>query len=210
LDNHEHRKLIRKIASRPGVKLVIVDSLSGGHRRDENSTSMLELVKFLAIMARDLNIPVLLIHHLRKKGLLEDNTVEIDRLRGSSTIVQTARVIWALDKPNSNDEHLRLRVIKSNIAKEPNPIGCQVDDKGVHFGETPKPISRMSAVDEAAEFLLSFFSDFSDESVEVQKVYEKAAEFGIQKRTLNTAKRQLGIRSRKERGKNGKWYWELP
>jgi len=207
LDNPSHRKLILKAASQPGVKALFFDSLSGGHKRDENSTRMLELVKFLAALARDRNIPVILIHHLRKKGHLDDNTVEMDRLRGSSSILQSARVIWALDDPDSSSGNKRLRVIKSNLGDKPNPIGYRVDENGVHFGNTPMLISKISAAEEAANFLRSILQDGP---VNAQEIYKTADEFGIQKRTLNAAKSILGISSEKEREKNGKWLWELP
>jgi putative DNA primase/helicase len=207
LDNFSHRKLILKAASQPEVKALFFDSLSGGHKRDENSTRMLDLVKFLAVLARDHKIPVLLVHHLRKKGNLDDNTVEMDRLRGSSSILQSARVIWALDDPDSNSGIKRLRVIKSNLGAKPNPIGYRVDENGVHFGNTPMPISKISAAEEAGSFLGSILQDGP---VDAQEIYKKADEFGIQKRTLNAAKSKLGVRSYKEREKNGKWFWELP
>jgi hypothetical protein len=40
---------------------------------------------------------------------------------------------------------------------------------------------------------------------------EEAKQEGIAKRTLDRAKKDLGIKSRKQRGKtDGPWFWELP
>ena len=46
-------------------------------------------------LARDTGKPVLCTHHLRKKGLQDGEAVTLDRLRGSSATVQTARLVWA-------------------------------------------------------------------------------------------------------------------
>jgi hypothetical protein len=206
LDNTTHRTKILKTASRPEEATLIFDYLSGGHTRDENSPQMLPITKFLATLARDRNIPVILIHHLRKMGAFEEKGARTERIRGSSSIAQLARVIWLIDDPNSADGYKRLSVGKLNIAKKPDPIGYKVDEDGVHFGKTPQPIIKKSALDGAIEFLRELLADGA---VEAKEIFETAAEFGIQKRTLSAAKSRLGIRSRREGGKNGKWFWEM-
>jgi hypothetical protein len=41
-------------------------------------------------------------------------------------------------------------------------------------------------------------------------VVEEAKEEGIAFATLKRAKKDLGVKSRKERGMGGEWFWELP
>lgn len=135
----DHRRALEVAARRPDVGLVIVDSLSGacGGKCDENSTDMLRLVKWLATLARNLQKPVVVSHHLRKKGLIDGTGTEVtlDRIRGSSAITQMCRLAWAIDAPDKREpDKLRLSVIKSNLAKFPTPLGLVIDEGGIVFG----------------------------------------------------------------------------
>jgi RecA/RadA recombinase len=206
LDNQKHKERIREAASVPGVKLLIVDSLSGTSRRNENSTDMLDLVRFLAQLARDKNIAILLTHHLRKRGKMDTYSVELDRLRGSSSIVQPARVIWAMDNPNSSTGYKRLRVIKSNLGQKPQSIGYEIGESGINFGPSPEPFAKPSETEESVEFLKNMLANGP---CDAQVVLTEAEKNGIHERTLREAKTQLRIRSEKEGGSNGKWVWYL-
>jgi len=149
LCNAAHRRAIEQAAKRDDVRLIILDSLSGARAsQDENSSKVLESTQWLAALARDTGKPVLATHHLRKRGLLDGDgdAVELDRVRGSSAVVQLARVVWALDKPVEGDAALRVSVIKSNLAKFPEPLGMVIDDAGrVHFDGAPKAKPQISA-----------------------------------------------------------------
>jgi hypothetical protein len=208
LDNPVHRNRIIEAASQPEVKLLIVDSLSGSNTRDENSTKMLGLVKFLAQLALDNNIAILLTHHLRKRGKMDTNTVELERLRGSSSIVQPARVIWAMDNPNISMGYKRFRVIKSNLGQKPQPIGYMIDASGIRFGPSPslEQTVKSSAKEDAVLFLRSMLAAGP---CDAQIVLAEAVKSGIGERTLNSAKGLLGICSEKEGGPKGKWVWHL-
>jgi hypothetical protein len=169
---------------------------------------MLGTIKFLAQLARDKKIAVLLIHHLRKKGEKDTISVDLERLRGSSSIVQTARVVWAMDNPNNSTGYKRLRGIKSNLGKLAPAIGYTIDDSGISFGSLPNPeqIEKSSAKREAHLFLRSMLAAGS---CDAQAILAEAKENGIAERTLNTAKADLGVRSEREGGPNGKWVWHL-
>jgi hypothetical protein len=208
LDNDTHRNLLTSAASLPGVMLLVVDSLSGSSRKDENTTKMLGPIKFLAQLARDKNIAILLIHHLRKKGDKDINSVDLERLRGSSSIVQTARVVWAMDNPNNSTGYQRLRGIKSNLGKLAPAIGYIIDDSGISFGSLPNPeqTDKKSAKGDALTLLRRMLAAGS---CDAQAILAEAKENGIAERTLNTAKAELGVRSEKEGGPNGKWVWRL-
>jgi len=208
LDNEIHRNLMVSAASLPGVMLLVVDSLSGSSRKDENTTKMLGPIKFLAQLARDKNIAVLLIHHLRKKGEKDTNSVDLERLRGSSSIVQTARVVWAMDNPNNSTGYKRLRGIKSNLGKLAPAIGYIIDDLGISFGSLPitEQSEKTSAKEDAHIFLRRMLESGPRDA---QEILAEAKQNGIAERTLNAAKSELGIRSEREGGPNGKWVWHL-
>lgn len=60
-----------------------------------------------------------------------------------------------------------------------------------------------TSIDEAKDFLKELLAD---EAVESNIVLKEAKENGIHERTLNRAKKQLGITSKRE---NKKWYWHI-
>ena len=208
LDNKMHRERIIEAASMPGVKLLVVDSLSGSSQKDENTTKMLGPTKFLAQLARGKHIAILLIHHLRKKGKMDTNSVEMDRLRGSSSIVQIARVIWAMDNPIISGGYKRLRGIKCNLGLLAPPIGYMIDASGIRFGPSPCPeqTEKTSAKEDAVVFLRSMLAAGP---LDAHAILEEAEKNGICVRTLNTAKAELEVRSEREGGPKGKWVWYL-
>jgi hypothetical protein len=206
LDNPLHKQALHSLAFRDDVRLIIVDSLRGIHSGDENSSDLIGLVKWLAELARDSNRPILLTHHLRKRGIFDgEDGPNLDRLRGSSAIVQPARVVWALDLPDPLDkEHKRLSVIKSNLARFPEAVGMRIGDDGVTFDNAPEPPRAYTELDKAVDFLLALLKAAPRPSKEIE---EEANGAGISSPTVKRAKRKLGIHSvKKEEG----WYWSLP
>ncbi len=202
----EHAGSLANIAMRPEVKLIVMDSLSGASRGNEDkSEQTIPLVKFLAELARDIKKPLILTHHLRKRSLFDTDTIDLDRLRGSSAIAQFARMIWALDRPDAaKKEHKRLSVIKSNLARFPDPIGMVIDEKGVSFGEAPESPRLETTSDRAIELLRTICQH------EPQPYSKIAAEFegaGISEATLKRTKTKLNIVSTK---RADGWYWSLP
>lgn len=205
LDNLDHQAAIIKAASEPEVKLIVVDSLSGGTRRNsKNSNEMIVVGKFLAELARDTGKPVLVSHHLRKKGLLDGDSITLDRLRDSSAIAQTARVIWAIDTPNPElPDSKRLYVIKNNLAKYPDPIGLEITGSGLEFGDAPELPKKETQADKARDLLLMLLSSQPASQDEVEAA---ARGSGISMPTINRVKPKLGIVSRKI---GNAWYWGL-
>lgn len=204
LDNRAHQAAIIEKAHLPGVKLVIVDSLSGANSKRENDTEVKAVTEFLSGLARDTGKPILLTHHLRKKGLLDTNTITLDRLRGSSAIVQEARVIWALDKPNPNTTQLRLSMIKNNLGRFSNPLGLEIDEAGLKFGEPPQEPRPETKVDKAVDLIMALLQR---EPVPSAKMEDELHQAGFSDRTIKAAREALKIEPirMKER-----WYWSLP
>jgi len=205
LDLTEHQDQVTDMANWPDVRLVVVDSLRGAHRGDENSSSI-EVVKWLAQLARDTNKPVLLTHHLRKRGLLDlDGTISLDRVRGSSAIIQTSRVVWAIDRPDIETEARRLSVIKSNLTRFPDPVGLEISDAGIEFGEAPEKPHEDTPTERAIDLLRSILAD---EPMKQPDIEAEAKGAGVAWFAVRQAKKRLGIVS-KRKGLDG-WYWALP
>ena len=206
LDDPAQRAEIEFIAKRPSLSLIVVDSLRAATRGDENSSTTIQAVLWLASLARDHRLAVLLLHHLRKRSLQDrPDAVTLDRLRGSSAIVQPARVVWALDAPDPMRPELRrLSVIKSNLAKFPEPVGFQITDSGLIFGPAPQPPKPETQEDKAADLLMALLQKGP---MRVAKLQEEAEGAGISWRTMQRAKMRLGIVALRDA--DG-WSWALP
>lgn len=204
LENLEHREMIRKRAMLPEVALIVVDSLSGSHRLKENSTEMIEITDFLARLAQESNKPVIVVHHFNKLPT-DGNLPSLSKIRGSSSIVQFCRMVWAIDTPNAADTDLkRLSVIKSNLASWPDPIGFRIGEDRIEFTDAPQADKRKTQQGKAVEWLVA---QLQNGPVPQKELEQRGEEEGISFRTLKRAKEEIGVKSRKR--KEG-WYWELP
>jgi len=207
LEHPEHQTRITSMASSPDIALVVVDSLSGANgRRDENSSDMLGVVKWLAELAKVAGKPVLLTHHLRKRGMMDSDELTLDRVRGSSTIVQTPRLVWALDRPDSTQpDSIRLSVIKSNLGPRPEPLGLSIDGTGVHFrDDAPENPREETQTDKAADLLRALLARGPQKATDIEAEMNGA---GLSYRTAKRAKDKLQIVAIK---KQGAWWWGLP
>ena len=115
-------------------ELVIVDSLSSVTLQGENNVEdVRELLGFLSSVARDFDVALLLIHHLRKrhKGRAPvSRLISADDFRGSSHIIARARSVIALSllqrgpEPDRNGPR-RLEIVKTNLCRYPEPLGLR-------------------------------------------------------------------------------------
>ena len=206
LDQEGHRAMLAQKAALPEVKLIVIDSLRGVlGRGDENASETLNFIKWLAELARDTGKCLVLSHHLRKRSIFDGEGVELERLRGSSAIVQTARVVWALDVPDVAEKaNKRLSVIKSNLAKFPDPVGMTIDETGVRFGAAPEAPRPETRADQAIDLLLNLLQGGPRPANEIEQEFNDA---GISIATLKRGKAKLGVVSIKDR--TG-WKWSLP
>lgn len=208
LDDDDKWQALTHAAWQDDVRLIVIDSLSGASTRNENDANVIGTVGKLAGLARDVNKPILLTHHLRKRGLLDADGPSLDRLRGSSAIVQPARVVWVIDTPDLTDkEARRLSQVKNNLTRAPQPVGMTIGERGITFGaapEAPRPISQQEA---AINFLLALLSD---EALPAEEVLEQARLAGHSDKTVRRAKDKIGVVSMKRGGGGGPWLWGLP
>ena len=205
LDKADTFANLQQAANQEGVRLVVVDSLRGAHHQEENSSQIVGLMTRLTSLARDCHVAVLVIHHVRKQQALDDDgRISLDRVRGSSAIVQTPRVVWAVDRPDSSGNgQVRLYQIKNNLDPFPDELGFQITEKGLEYGSAPEALICLSPREEAKEFLRTLLADGPVLACEVAV---KAEAEGIYKSTLERAKKELPIKSERA---NGKWSWKL-
>lgn len=208
LDDPAHRDAMAAWAHQPDIKFVVLDSFSGSHSYDETSSEARELVKWLAELCRNSGKPIALIHHLRKRGTFDTGEeVTLDRVRGGSALVQTARVVWALDIPNPTDkEHKRLSVIKNNLARFSESIGLRIASTGVAFGNAPAIPHKETLQDRAEDLLLAILNQGNGRRL-ASEIIEELEQAGISKHAGYRAKDTLNLVSFKD---GSRWYWALP
>lgn len=101
------RASARGMASRNGIKLLVVDSLSvlrspSRQGRDNRAREVAECVNGAKEMAKELDIPVILIAHLGR-GSEENERPSLTHLRESGNIEQDADSVWLLWEPKEDD-----------------------------------------------------------------------------------------------------------
>ncbi len=199
---------IGKQAKDSGAGLVVIDSLSGGHKLDENSAVLRVFLKECQQAARDNALAILLLHHATKRGQLQGPEMTLDRLRGSSTISQFAVSVLALDRPDAGSKRVRLHALKMNLGQAPEPLGFAFDgDSSFPFwGQPPEKPVVVSVEEEAVQFIRD---QLKAGPRLAREVWEASESVGLGKRAMEKAKRALGIEPYQQGGR-GFWWWRLP
>ena len=96
--------------------VVVVDSLSGAHAIKENDSDMRRVLAPMAKLSAEYNLPLAVSHHLGKGSGNHGRELSLDRVRGSSTIVQFSRSVLGLEEPIPG-RAVRVSCLKSNFAK---------------------------------------------------------------------------------------------
>jgi putative DNA primase/helicase len=180
-------------------------------------------------MAEELHVAVIGIAHFNKK---DDVKSALLRVSDSIAYVAQARHVYAvLDDPEDKDCKLFVKA-KNNLARDTKALrygmgvrkvghdaklGVDIDAPFVVWHSQHVEITANEAMAsagghtakrDAREFLLE---RLKAGAVNSDDIIEEAKQEGFAKATLYRAKKELGIRSRKEKGKiDGAWVWELP
>ena len=181
---------------------IVVDSLRGSHQADENSSDVQAMLSGAAAIARDVGCGFTFIHHLRKAQHGESGEVTLDMVRGSTAIVAMMRSVIAIDQPDSTQTAVRMRVIKSNLAGFPKPLGLSIDERGpIRLDEAPQVQRTWNATERAVEFLLATLNAGPRVT---QEVMAEAESQGITRRAVERARDRLRCVSVKIEG-----HWEM-
>ncbi len=196
-DIDELRELIR--VEKP--YLVVIDALRSAHHQDENNSGVGFVLERLAALARDTNTAVLVIHHTRKVSSGE--AIRPEDARGSNALVAMARSVIGIDEPDPGSAWKRVLVVKTNVTSPPKPFGFKFTSHVPEFGPAPQKPEKETAATEAEDFLSDFLDKGERPATEVSAA---AKEKGISEKTLNRAKKNLQIQSKK---KSDGWVWRL-
>ena len=205
LSSRRHQEELQERCYNLQPELIVVDSLAAATSHGETSLEGARAtLGFLASLANQYELGLLVIHHLRKRtgsGLPSASRPGADDLRGSSHLSAAARSILTLSLPTgpSGDPDFngprRLEVVKTNLCRYPPPLGLVFEGEAAcvpslrylaQLPEAPPPThSRL-----CADWLLSFLTA-AGRPVKPHDVVEAARQAGFPHRTLYRARRAL-------------------
>jgi len=201
------------------ARLVVIDPVSpflhGNPNVDQDVRRALAPV---AAFAERAGVAILLVRHLTKAG--GSNTLY--RGAGSVAFIALARsTLLVANDPDSDDPHRHvLALAKTNLASAAS-LAYRTQAKGdgliiEWLGESRQTAQDLTALGRAQNSSLSeatyvLYSLLGEGPVWASEAIQLAAKAGVAKRTLDRAKHELGVLSRKRgSGKGSRWVWELP
>ena len=224
--------LLRKAIHEMGnVALVIIDPVSAylgvGKVDGRSVTDVRGVLTPLKDMAEELHVAVIGIAHFNKK---DDVKSALLRVSDSLAYVAAACHVYAVvDDPEDKDRKLFVKA-KNNLARDTKALryGFGVETVGhdpklgvdikapfivwhpqhleITANEAMQGAEGKTRQREAKEFLLERLRGGPANS---DDLIDEAKQEGIAVATLRRAKKELGIKSRRQGGSKGAWFWEL-
>ena len=224
--------LEQEITKARDVRLVIIDPISSymGKTDSHKNSDVRGVLEPVGEMAARLRVAVVSVTH-KSKG--KGNSA-INSAIGSVGFTGVARTAFLVDKdPDDQDRRLFLQ-IKNNIAKDPGGLAFRIGQHMLPGGIIGSAIfwdsdrvsctadeilaanesaSERPARTEAEDFLRDILRDGPRPARDVES---EAKEAGISWRTVNRAKKKLGVVAERRAesgdglGHTGRWYWSLP
>ena len=211
------------LGQHPNIRAIVIDPVSN-HLGDISMIDEQEVRTILGSLkevASTYEVAVICVMHLNKKEGLS----AIHRVGGAGAFIGVARASWLFARDPRDPTKRFMMPLKNNYAKGSSSLGYCVDEKAVkihgddvqvpyiewldeanldadEFISSPK--RRLPIVD-AGEFLGQILAAGPQDA---STVLAAATARGISERTLDRAKKELGVESRKK-GTAG-WEWVLP
>ena len=170
--------------------------------------------------AEEHEVAVVLVTHFKKGGTGR----ALDQVMGSLAFVALARSSWAfLEEKDAEGEptgRKLLAKIKQNITAPVDALACHIEGVKLSNGLTAPKIVWEDAVEGNADMIMSggaggqklaaakafLLGTLADGPVKASEVRAEAERSGISEKTLNRAKKVMGIESVQ---RDGAWYWEV-
>ena len=222
---HVLEKAVRRLED---VKLVILDPITAYMGKGKSGNSNEDVRVFcapLTELANEYRFSILGISHLNKKPDVQ----AAYRTLGSIGWTATARAIWFVAKDTEDDEKRYLLPCGGNLGPKPTGLMYKVVEEVVYSNEGPIEIGKcvlepdevnitpdevmagktvVSMKERAMEWIRDELKRGPVAAIEMKN---KGETEGFHKKTLERAKRELGVKSYqvRESGKLNKWMWEL-
>jgi hypothetical protein len=202
-------------------RLVIIDPIGSflGGKVDANRDNEVRAVLApVSLLAERYGLAVLVVAHHNKSSASHAD----DLILGSRAFTGLARsVLHLMLDPEDKDRRLLLPG-KVNVARKPMGLAFRIDGEPARLAWETGPVDQNAdgvlaamagrggdgALDEAREWLRDVLSPGPQPAIEVKA---RAEADGIKSRTLDRAKKDLGVMATREGfGSDGRWVWYMP
>ena len=195
-----------------GAKLLILDPIQaylGGGMDMNRANEARDMTKKLGALAEKYKCAIVLIGHMNKAS----GNKAAYRGMGSIDFFAVARSVLLVGRIEGEPNIRAVVQIKNNLAAFGHPKAFALSEAGFRWlgdyditaDEILGGIAPKANKLEHAKQLLRELAETSN-AVQSNEIFDMAEEQGISKRTLESAKKELGIRAKKI---NNSWYWEL-
>lgn len=197
---------------RTGARLLILDPIQaylGGGMDMNRANEARDMTKKLGALAEKTKCAIILIGHMNKAS----GNKAAYRGMGSIDFFAVARSVLLVGRVEGESNTRAVVQIKNNLAAFGHPKSFALSEDGFKWlgdyeitvdevlgGITPKA----NKMEQAKQMLRELAETQS--AVLSNEIFDRANELGISKRTLENAKKELGVQTRKI---NNAWYWEL-
>ena len=197
---------------RTGARLLILDPIQaylGGGMDMNRANEARDMTKKLGALAEKTKCAIILIGHMNKAS----GNKAAYRGMGSIDFFAVARSVLLVGRVEGESNTRAVVQIKNNLAAFGHPKAFALSEDGFKWlgdyeitvdevlgGITPKA----NKMEQAKQMLRELAETQS--AVLSNEIFDRANELGISKRTLENAKKALGVQTRKI---NNAWYWEL-
>ena len=203
---------IEEALIKTGARVLILDPIQAylGSGTDMNrANEVRNMTKRLAALAEKYKCAIILIGHMNKTA----GNKAAYRGMGSIDFYAVARSVLLVGRVEGEPNIRAMVQIKTNLAEFGHATAFRLSEEGFRWlgdyeitadevlgGYAPK----INKLEQAKDLLRELSKEL--EKVESNSIYDMAKEQNISKRTLENAKREMGIRAKRE---NGSWYWPL-
>lgn len=197
---------------RTGARLLILDPIQaylGGGMDMNRANEARDMTKKLGALAEKTKCAIILIGHMNKAS----GNKAAYRGMGSIDFFAVARSVLLVGRVEGEPNTRAVVQIKNNLATFGHPKAFALSEEGFQWigdyeitvDEVLGGIAPKANKMELAKQMLRELAE-THSAVLSNEIFDRADELGISKRTLENAKKELGIRARKI---NNAWYWEL-
>ena len=197
---------------RTKAKLLILDPIQaylGGDMDMNRANEARDMTKKLAALAEKYQCAIVLVGHMNKAS----GNKAAYRGMGSIDFFAVARSVLLVGRVEGEANIRAVVQIKNNLAAFGHPKAFELSEDGFHWlgdyeitaDEVLGGIAPKANKLEQAKRLLREVAE-TNNAVQSNEIFNLAEEQGISRRTLENAKKELGIRAKRI---NNSWYWDL-
>jgi hypothetical protein len=208
LELDRHMELLESyLQKHPLIRFVALDPLAAflGRVDAHKNSQVRGVLGPLARLAEKYGPTIIGINHLHK-----GEGSALYRGMGSIAFNAAARIVWQITKDRKDPELRNFLCVKTNLVRKPKGAAFRISPTGLSWEELTQPLTADEALnggsgkrDKAKELLQELLKDGP---VLEKDVKTKAKELGLGDRTVDTAKKELGVRSVRV---EGSWKWAL-